>query len=170
MNRAAPVIRPAAAADAEAVRALVERAYRGDSARRGWTHEADLIETDRTSLAEIAGAIADPQRIVLTAWDGPRVIGTVTVAQTAPGRCYLGMLGVDPACQAGGLGRQLVQAAERAARSHFGAHAMEMTVIASRRELLDWYVRQGYAPTGETRLLPGMEDEHLRMEVLQRQL
>lgn len=38
------VIRPATAADLPALLALVQAAYRGDSAKRGWTHEADLLD------------------------------------------------------------------------------------------------------------------------------
>lgn len=163
-------IRRAAPVDAEAIRALVEKAYRGDSARRGWTHEADLIETDRTSLVDIAATIADPDRVMLIALTGAQVVGTVTAARIAPGRCYMGMLGVDPDCQAGGLGKRLIAAAEAAAVDLFGAQVMEMTVIATRRELVAWYVRLGYALTGEERVLPGMKADHLRMAVLERAL
>lgn len=168
----APVfrVRRAEADDAEAIRTLVEKAYRGDSARRGWTHEADLIETDRTSLAEIARTIADPDRVMLIALAEAQVVGTVTAARIAPGRCYMGMLGVDPDCQAGGLGKRLIAAAEAAAVDLFGTKVMEMTVIATRRELIAWYVRLGYALTGEERVLPGMEADHLRMVVLERAL
>lgn len=69
-----------------------------------------------------------------------------------------------------GLGRRLIAAAEVAARDLFGAVTMEMTVIATRRELVAWYLRQGYTLTGEERVLPGMEAEHLRMVVLERPL
>lgn len=37
--------RPATAADAPLIAALVNSAYRGDSSRAGWTTEADLIFT-----------------------------------------------------------------------------------------------------------------------------
>ncbi|MBS0482466.1 MAG: GNAT family N-acetyltransferase [Proteobacteria bacterium] len=170
MNAPGPAIRQARANDAPALRQLVERAYRGDSARQGWTHEADLIETDRTSLDELLAVITDPDRVVLVAPQDGQMLGTVTIARVAADLCYLGMLAVDPQIQAGGLGRRLVGAAEAAARDHFGAARMEMTVIAARRELIAWYQRQGYGLTGESRLLPGMEREDLRMEVLERQL
>ena len=52
--------RTAVAADVPAIRALVESAYRGDSARGGWTHEADLLGGERTSEAEVAAVVADP--------------------------------------------------------------------------------------------------------------
>ena len=50
----APTIRIAGAADLPAIHALIECAYRGDSARAGWTHESDLLSEDRTSLDELA--------------------------------------------------------------------------------------------------------------------
>ena len=38
--------------------------------------------------------------------------------------------------------------------TRFGARRMEMTVIHRRAELIAWYARRGYAPTGETRPFP----------------
>lgn len=49
-------VRAAAAADRPALRALVEGAYRGDEARAGWTHEADLLGGRRTDVAAL-GAV-----------------------------------------------------------------------------------------------------------------
>ncbi|MDE2412665.1 MAG: GNAT family N-acetyltransferase [Sphingomonadales bacterium] len=163
-------IRPATEADAEGIRSLVERAYRGDAARGGWTHEADLFANDRTSLDEVLAVFADPDRTMLVATEDGQTVGTVTVARIAPQRCYLGMLAVDPAMQAGGLGRRLIAAAEGVARDRFAATTMEMTVISSRRELLDWYLRQGYAPNGELRHLTGAGGAQLPMQVLERAL
>jgi GNAT superfamily N-acetyltransferase len=60
-------IRPAVPADAAALTALVESAYRGDFARRGWTHEADLLSDRRLSDGEMAAILADPARAVLVA-------------------------------------------------------------------------------------------------------
>ena len=46
-------IRPATLADLPRLHPVVERAYRGDSARQGWTHEADLLSDTRTDLATL---------------------------------------------------------------------------------------------------------------------
>ena len=70
------------------------------------------------------------------------------------GLAYLGMLTVDPMLQGSGLGRALIDEAERVAKDRFGADRMEMTVIVQRTELIDWYVRRGYALTGERRPFP----------------
>lgn len=148
------VFRAATFDDVAVLHALIERAYRGDSAKAGWTHEADLLFDDRTSAEELATLIADPQRVVLLALRDEVVIGCVQVAHAAADLAYLGMLTVEPTLQAVGLGRRLLTAAETEAQTRFGARRMEMTVIRSRTELIAWYGRRGYAPTGEERPFP----------------
>lgn len=148
------VFRAATPDDVAALRPLIERAYRGDTAKAGWTHEADLLFDDRTSADELTGLIADPDRVVLLAHRDGVLIGCVQVARAGEDLAYLGMLTVEPTLQASGLGRRLLAAAEVEAVSRFGARRMEMTVIRRRAELIAWYERRGYAPTGETRPFP----------------
>lgn len=144
-------LRPGAPDDVKGIRALLESAYRGDSARQGWTHESDLLSGDRTSDAEVGAILAAAhQRFVVAEKDGT-VIGCVAITDQGQGLTYLGMLAVSPALQAGGLGRALIAAAEDTARSSFGAARMEMTVIHQRPELIAWYERRGYRLTGEQR-------------------
>ena len=47
--------------DVPRLRALVEACYRGDSAKQGWTHEADLLDDERTTEAELAEVLHRPQ-------------------------------------------------------------------------------------------------------------
>ena len=148
------MIRPVAVGELPALHGLIERSYRGDSAKAGWTHEADLLGGQRTDLAALDEMRADPEQRLLVAIDaGDAIIGCVSVKRSAADRCYLGLLTVEPNLQAGGLGRQLIAAAEDAARA-MGAAAVEMTVIASRVELVRWYERRGYALTGERQPFP----------------
>jgi len=149
---------------------LIQRAYRGDSARAGWTHEADLLDGERIGVGELATLMADPDERLLVAFEDERMIGCVRVASLGGGRAYLGLLCVDPALQAGGHGKSLIAAAEHSARDTFGANMMEMTVIESRRELIDYYVRRGYTPTGETRPFPIPLDSPFHMTVLSKSL
>jgi len=134
--------------------ALIERAYRGDSARGGWTHEADLLGGQRTDPQALAAIFDDPRQRILVADVDGAMRGCVQVQDKGDGLAYLGMLTVDPARQAGGIGAALIAAAESFVRSVFGATRMEMTVIAQRAELVDYYVRRGYVLTGETRPFP----------------
>lgn len=146
--------RAATSADVPALRCLIESAYRGDSAKAGWTHEADLLGGDRTSEAELAGIIADPDQVLLMTEDAGEAVGCVRVMRQADGPTYLGMLTVSPGRQAGGLGRALLAAAETEAIARFTAPRMEMTVISTRSELIAWYERRGYSLTGERRPFP----------------
>lgn len=144
----------AAGADLPALHALIERAYRGDEARRGWTHEADLLGGQRTDLAALEDSLASPAQRLLIAEAEDRIAGCVQITDKGDGLAYLGLLTVDPGLQGGGLGKILIDAAEREAAGLFGARVMEMTVIRQRGELIDYYLRRGYRLTGEERPFP----------------
>jgi predicted N-acetyltransferase YhbS len=151
-------VRAATSADIPALHALIESAYRGESAKRGWTHEADLLGGQRTDAEALAAIVADPKQTLLVGEnEAGAMAGCVLVAdkgERAGERiAYLGLLTVSPELQAGGLGRALVAAAEALARG-FGAEMMEMTVIKQRRELIDWYLRRGYALAGREEPFP----------------
>ncbi|MCX7285339.1 MAG: GNAT family N-acetyltransferase [Novosphingobium sp.] len=164
----------AQAGDVPRLRALVERAYRGESARQGWTHEADLLDDERTSADELAETIADPAARVLLAEIEGKLAGTVTIRDlgrnSGKARAYLGMLCVDPGLQAEGLGRALLADAEDMAAEAFGAEVMEMTVIEVRTDLIAWYERRGYVRSSETRPFPYGDGHAFRMAVLERSL
>lgn len=159
----------ASPADAPALKALLEAAYRGDSARAGWNHEADILDDERIARAELDALLADPAVTILTAQEGSTLIGCVAVTRKSAQLGYLGMLCVLPTLQSGGLGRRLLDAAEDHARS-IGLSAMEMTVIDSRASLIAWYVRRGYALTGETRPFPVLRDPPITFAVLEKPL
>lgn len=148
------VVREATAADLAALHRLIEGAYRGDGARRGWTHEADLLGGQRTDLDALHEILADPAQVLLLAQADEDVRACVLIADKGDGLAYLGMLTVDPALQGVGLGRRLVRAAEAEAVARFAARRMEMTVIVQRVELIAWYARLGYTATGEMRPFP----------------
>ena len=143
--------------DIPALHALVEAGYRGESAKQGWTHEADLLGGQRTDVAALTEIMTDPDQAILLAEDDGALIGCVLIADEGARDgeriAYLGMLTVSPRRQARGLGRRLIDAAEAHARA-LGASLMEMTVIKSRTELIDWYARRGYADAGREEPFP----------------
>jgi ribosomal protein S18 acetylase RimI-like enzyme len=162
-------IAAATLADAPALKELLEAAYRGDSARRGWNHEADILDDERTAPGEVEALLADEAVTILTAHEGAALIGCVAVTIKGAALAYLGMLCVAPDLQSAGLGRRLLDAAEDHARSQ-GIAAMEMTVIDSRDALIAWYERRGYARTGETRPFPVPRDPPVTFVVLEKPL
>ena len=146
--------RPATAADVPLIQPLVHHAYRGDRARVGWTHEADLLDAARIDEEALAESVGDAGQVILLAERDGVLIGCVHVSDKGGGLAYLGMLTVDATLQSQGLGRRLIDRAETVARERFAADRMEMTVIVQRTELIEWYKRRGYLLTGETRPFP----------------
>jgi ribosomal protein S18 acetylase RimI-like enzyme len=163
-------ITPATAADAPALKDLLEAAYRGDSARQGWNHEADILDDERITREELDHLLGDPAVTILTGRDGDGgLVACVAVTVKSPALAYLGMLCVSPELQSSGLGRKLLDAAEDHAQV-LGIAAMEMTVIAGRDSLIAWYERRGYAFTGERRPFPVLRDPPITFVVLEKRL
>ncbi|HVJ02110.1 MAG TPA: GNAT family N-acetyltransferase [Sphingomonas sp.] len=163
-------IRVATHEDLPALHPVIERAYRGETARAGWTHEADLVEGNRTDIPTLAAIVDDPAQRLLVAEQDGAIIGCVQVSDKGNGLAYLGLLCIDPTLQTGGYGKQLVQAAEACARDGFGARRMEMTVIDVRRRLIAFYERRGYTISGEKRDFPIPLDPPLFMDVMVKDL
>ncbi|WP_379921097.1 GNAT family N-acetyltransferase [Erythrobacter sp. R86502] len=161
-------------ADAPALKALLEAAYRGDSARAGWNHEADILDDERIAAHELDALLNDRAVTILIARSsraagGDNLMGCVAVTRIDNARGYLGMLCVAPALQSGGFGRRLLDAAEDRGRT-IGITRMEMTVIDSRESLITWYERRGYLRTGETRPFPVARNPPITFTVLEKPL
>jgi ribosomal protein S18 acetylase RimI-like enzyme len=141
--------------DLDAAAALVNRAYRGEGARAGWTHEADLLDGPRTNKALLARALSEAEAgglLLARAPDG-QLLGCVMVTKGGEGAAEIGMLSVDPGRQDGGLGRSLLSAAEARARA-LGLKRARLHVIGVRRDLIAWYERRGYLRTGDREAFP----------------
>src|SRR5450631_3968405 len=72
--------RQAVAADLPDLHALVERAYRGDGARVGWTHEADLVEGPRTTEDALRAILREARERLVLAVDGTTIVGCVQLS------------------------------------------------------------------------------------------
>lgn len=149
-------VRPATIEDVDALVALVNSAYRGDSGRKGWTTEADLIGGQRTDRASLLEEMSKPGAVILVAERASGETGLLACVYLEKDgeQCYLGMLTVQVDLQREGLGRRLIAEAEKYAREAIGSKAMHLSVIHTRTELIEWYRRRGYALTGETKPFP----------------
>lgn len=159
MNEASQTYyRWAEAHDVAAIVALVERAYRGEPSRLGWTTEAHLLDGQRTDVDEVASVIGAADARLLLGLRADVLVASVLVRASAtddPRRAaYIGMFAVEPALQAAGIGRALlVELERRIVAEQLGTRA-RMTVIAQRSELIAWYERRGYRFTGEREAFP----------------
>lgn len=149
-------ITPATPADRDALLALIQSAYRGESSRAGWTTEADLLGGQRTDPEGLDAIFANPDQTLLIARQDGGIVGCIALTDKGGGRFYFGMLTIAPALQGAGLGKQLLAAAEDRA-CDAGASVMEMWVIKQRADLIAWYERRGYRPTGAFEPFP-MDD------------
>lgn len=168
--------RGATAADADAIVALVESAYRGDASRVGWTTEADFLDGRRTGADDVLAQIARPRSRILLAERDDELLACAHVAEE-DGAGYFGMFSVRPGLQNGGIGKAVLAEAERIAREEWGLPSMRMTVIDIRAELIAWYERRGYRRTGITKPFPygdarfGIpKRDDLRFEILEKVL
>lgn len=161
--------RLATPSDAAAVVALVNGAYRGESGRRGWTTEADLLggqRLDHEMVLEMIEAdagresggvlLADFAESSGAGQESASLVGCVHIKRLQPDSraAYFGMLTTDVDRQKLGIGDFLLKKAEEFAAKELGAERMEMQVISLRRELIAWYERRGYVRTGKTSPFP----------------
>jgi ribosomal protein S18 acetylase RimI-like enzyme len=149
--------------DAARIADLVNTAYRGEDGRAGWTHEMHLVDGPRTDEAEVRALIATPGNVMLLGLVDAEIVGSVLLQRQA-GAAYLGMFVVKPQLQGAGIGKRLMLAAEAFARDDWGARRMTMTAITQRTELIDFYGRRGYRPTGATLPFPPEAAAHARVD------
>ncbi len=147
------MFRDARVADAAAIVALVESAYRGDASRAGWTTEADLLDGQRVDVVGVAEIIVRRGSRVLIAEVAGEMLACCHMEKQGDA-CYFGMFSVKPARQAGGVGKRMLAEAERVARAEWKCAQMEMTVISVRDELVAWYERRGYHRSGRYKPFP----------------
>ncbi|MEO8012043.1 MAG: GNAT family N-acetyltransferase [Dokdonella sp.] len=168
------VFRRADEADLDAIRSLVESAYRGDASRQGWTTEADLLDGQRIDIDGLRELVGNTDTHVLI---GLRE-GNLTACCELRRDCdtaYFGMFSVRPDGQGAGVGNRVLAEAERIAHDEWRCRGMQMTVIDIRSELIAWYERRGYRRTGVHRPFPygdvryGIpKRDDLRFEVLEK--
>jgi N-acetylglutamate synthase-like GNAT family acetyltransferase len=126
-------IRPASEDDLPALVQLINTAF---------VVEQVVFDGDRVD--DLAVRVYMSGGAFLVAEDSGTLIGCVYIERQKD-RSYLGLLSVQPSRQGTGLGRQLVAAAEKLARSS-GSRFMDLRVISARGEqLLPFYERLGYS-------------------------
>jgi len=142
--------------DVPALAVLVNTAYRGKESLKGWATEANLLDGQRIDVETLSEYINERDTTILKCENELSQLEACVYLQVRGNKLYLGMLSVLPHLQDKGIGRQLLQASESFAKE-VNCHAIFMTVISTRHELLNWYKRRGYIQTDE--VLPFHEEE-----------
>jgi ribosomal protein S18 acetylase RimI-like enzyme len=130
---------------------LINSAYRGEASKQGWTTEAALLRGELRTDEETLNQMMKAGCFLKYTKEG-ELQGCVYLEKQDE-KLYLGMLSVSPRLQAQGIGKKLLAASED--------HAIEkkcntviMNVISVRHELIFWYERHGYKPTGKVTPFP----------------
>jgi ribosomal protein S18 acetylase RimI-like enzyme len=133
--------RVASLADAEALVLLINAAFRV---------ELPFIEGDRIDAEGVRSYMTKGKFLVAEA---AAVLTGCVYVEIRGERGYLGLLGVDPPRQGTGLGRKLMDAAERYF-GEAGCRAIDLRVISARAPLPAFYRRLGYHETGTAPFSP----------------
>lgn len=138
--------------DIPALNILINSAYRGETSKKGWTTEANLLEGKRTNEEELTETILNPKNTILKYTENDKITGSVLLVEKEH-QLYLGMLTVSPELQNSGIGKKMLAEAENHAKT-LDLSSIIMTVISVREELIAWYKRHGYVDTGEREAFP----------------
>ena len=167
-------ITPATEKDIPELDALVNSAYRGESSKKGWTTEADLLDGLRTNPQILKEMIAAKDAHIYCYRNMEDILEGCVYLQKKANELYIGLLTVKPTLQGAGIGKKLLAFADEQAKNKECA-GLTMTVISVRTELIEWYQRHGYELTGETLPFPtdpsfGLPRRNLSFFVLKKKI
>ena len=141
----AVTVRPAVAADAEAIGAAFDAAV-----RPGWAYLGDVVREPLFGAEHWDQLVADhrPPNVLLVAVDEAGSVAGYAAAHPSDGELY--QLFVDPAYGGRGVGRMLLEAAHDALRAAGSSEAFLYTEERNERALAV-YAAAGYRPDGQIR-------------------
>ncbi|MBC7641190.1 MAG: GNAT family N-acetyltransferase [Flavobacterium sp.] len=160
--------------DVSALNILVNSAYRGESSKKGWTTEANILDGIRISEKELLSIISNPENTIFKLVENNEIIACVLLSNKTD-KLYLGMLTVNPELQNSGIGKKLLHFAENYALD-LSLISIEMTVISVRTELIAWYERHGYKDSGKREPFPmndpnfGLPKQNLEFIIMEKYL
>ncbi|CAF3959378.1 unnamed protein product [Rotaria sp. Silwood1] len=149
--------RVAVLTDCEALAALVNSGYRGESSRQGWTTEEALVGGLRTHPSVLTDIIQDKNNVILLFFDESKndLIGCVHLRRNPDERsALLGMLIVRPDLQGRDYGKFILSTAETYVQDTWNVEFVKIKVLIQRPELVEFYNRRGYIDTGRRELFP----------------
>ena len=147
------IFRHATHNDIPTLTSLINRSYRGDSSRAGWTTEADLLSGQRIDEAGLIQLLNDLDSLILIAQSEESILATIH-AHHENESIHFGLFAVEPSLQGGGIGKELLAYAESEAIRKWGVSTAIMEVITHRSELIEYYERRGYMRNGEMIAFP----------------
>ncbi|KAF5001185.1 hypothetical protein FGRMN_1209 [Fusarium graminum] len=142
--------------DALRIQDIIHAAFRFTDASIEWIGSPELAVTFDLPINIIMDRIIGQDNVFLVASDTPDgpIIGCVNVFKKTPSFGRLALLAVDPTLQRSGLGRKLVAYGEEYLTREFGVRKIGLNALWTRKQLIQWYEKQGYVKTGEVTKMP----------------
>ncbi len=117
-----------------AITSLLNRSYRGDSSRTGWTTEADLLSGKRIDEAGLVQLLNDSDSLILIAQSDDTITASIH-ARREGGSVHFGLFAVEPTQQNRGIGKELLAYAQSQAIQKWEVHTAIMEVITQREDM-----------------------------------
>jgi ribosomal protein S18 acetylase RimI-like enzyme len=156
--------------DAPLLQQLIQGAFQAEDSRVDWTADMALGRSFTYDVEEVLSTInrTEDAAVIMATDEGGRLVGSVqilikqnndnaTVARFA-------FLSVDPTQQQGGIGRRVLAYAEDYAQRQWNVELFGLGALSSREKLIEWYIRCGYAKTGETSPFPVEQFKELDLD------
>ncbi|KAM0427935.1 hypothetical protein ACHAPT_007395 [Fusarium lateritium] len=140
--------------DAPQLQQLIQAAFRAEDSRKDWVGDADLAANFCISVEEILPKITSPNSEMIMAFDDDVLVGTIGVLRRSDDLARLFFLAVDQSLHRGGIGRHVLEYAEGYCQRAWGVKKLGLDALTLRKELIAWYMRRGYVPTGEVTPFP----------------
>ena len=132
--------RKATTTDIGEILTLVNQAYRGD---KGWTNESSFVKGDRVFKEEVVEYLSNPINHLFVLEVNNKIEATICVEEQEK-RAYIGFFAVNPNLQSQGIGKKMLEKAETFALKELNISHFLMAVLATRKELIEFYCRRGY--------------------------
>jgi ribosomal protein S18 acetylase RimI-like enzyme len=151
----------ASPSDASRIQTLLHAAFRADDSRPDWTADPEMNRRFTVDINDLAAKLGDPDTVYLIAPSSApgndeltACIGItkITLTRDRPSpvtAARLSNLAIDPSLHRGGLGRRVLEYAEKYSREELGAKVLSLDALSTRTQLIEWYFRRGFRKTGE---------------------
>ena len=141
--------------DATWLQQHIQSSFRAqDTVREEWTASAVLNEGFTLTPDAVTGWFSSGVGIIIAADPTTsQPVGSVNVGKKN-GNAHIFMLAVVPERQRDGVGKVLLEYAERWCASEWKVHKVGLNTLNTRHNLIKWYKRRGYKETGEVSPFP----------------
>lgn len=132
--------------DIENIVKLVNSSYRDNKSNKAWTSESHLLSGRRVDKDMLEKDLNEINSQIYVVKSVDNIIGCIQV-RLENQEIHIGLFSVDSKFQSSGIGKKLLEFAERESSKFWNINNFVMEVISSRKELIDFYLRRGYIST-----------------------